>query len=377
MLYRSAMLTMTLLLMLQGLIAPLEVDLADKSAMHITVDREEGQYLGHPSSVLLADGKTVLCVYPKGHGRGALILKRSADGGRTWSERLDVPASWSSSKETPHVYEMLDAAGKRRLILFSGLYPIRTSISEDDGATWSELAPVGEYGGIVAVADVMPTGKGTYAAFFHDDGRFLKEGGRGTPGFEVYAIDSLDGGVTWSAPRVVAVDPSVHLCEPGLVHSPDHTRWAMLLRENSRTKNSHLCFSEDDGRQWSTPKELPDALTGDRHQAVYLPDGRLLISFRDTHSASPWQGDWVAWIGTWQDLEQGGSGQYRIRFSDNHHRWDCAYPALERLPDGTVLAITYGHWAKGAAPFIRAVHLSPDWIATHCPPTAETVDTSN
>ena len=64
----------------------------------------------------------------------------------------------------------------------------------------------------VAVADVMPTGKGTYAAFFHDDGRFLKEGGRGTPGFEVYAIDSLDGGVTWGAPRVVAVDPSVHLC---------------------------------------------------------------------------------------------------------------------------------------------------------------------
>ncbi|MCH2140983.1 MAG: hypothetical protein MK100_08120 [Phycisphaerales bacterium] len=72
---------MAIFLMLQGLIAPVEVDLADKSAMHITVDREEGQYLGHPSSVLLADGKTVLCVYPKGHGRGALILKRSEDGG--------------------------------------------------------------------------------------------------------------------------------------------------------------------------------------------------------------------------------------------------------------------------------------------------------
>ena len=61
------------------------------------------------------------------------------------------------------------------LILFSGLYPIRMSVSEDDGRTWSELAPIGPFGGIVAMASVVPlrTGPGHYAAFFHDDGRFF------------------------------------------------------------------------------------------------------------------------------------------------------------------------------------------------------------
>ena len=351
---------------------PIPVDLTDQVMLQTTVDRAEGQYLGHPTTHLLPDGKTMLCCYPKGHGRGPLIMKRSADGGRTWSDRLQVPESWASSQETPHLYRMTDGDGVVRLVLFSGLYPIRTAISEDMGETWTELKAIGDYGGIVAVADVMPSGKpGGYRAFFHDDGRFLREAGRGTPGFEVYAIDTEDGGLTWSQPQVVIAHPSLHLCEPGLVQSPDGDTWAMLLRENSRKENSHISFSRDDGMTWSAPRPLPDALTGDRHQSIDLPDGRLFISFRDTHAESPWRGDWVAWIGTWSDLMKGDSGQYRLRLSENHHRWDCAYPALSMLPDGTVVAITYGHWIEGEPPFIRAVHLSSIHITSICPPVHE------
>ena len=55
---------------------------------------EAGQYLGHPTTVLLEDGKTILCVYPKGHGRGAIVYKRSIDGGLTFARsplRSQVP----------------------------------------------------------------------------------------------------------------------------------------------------------------------------------------------------------------------------------------------------------------------------------------------
>jgi hypothetical protein len=110
------------------------IDLDDQSQMQILVDREPGQYLGHPTTVLLEDGKTILCVYPKGHGRGGIVYKRSGDGGITWSDRLPTPESWATSKEVPTLHRVVDAQGKKRLIMWSGLYPARLAVSEDDGS---------------------------------------------------------------------------------------------------------------------------------------------------------------------------------------------------------------------------------------------------
>ncbi|MDG2124298.1 MAG: hypothetical protein P8J87_11395, partial [Verrucomicrobiales bacterium] len=109
------------------------VDLSRDTERQVVVDREKGQYLGHPTTVLLEDGKTILCVYPKGHGKGGIVFKKSRDGGVTWSDRIPVPASWATSKETPTIHRVVDAAGVKRLIVFSGLYPVRMAVSEDDG----------------------------------------------------------------------------------------------------------------------------------------------------------------------------------------------------------------------------------------------------
>ena len=131
------------------------IDLAGEKQRQVIVDREKGQYLGHPTTALLDDGRTVLCVYPKGHGRGAILYKRSTDGGKTWSERLPTPASWASSKEVPTLFRVTDAAGKKRIIMFSGLYPIRMAVSGDEGASWGELESIGDFGGIVAMGTMV------------------------------------------------------------------------------------------------------------------------------------------------------------------------------------------------------------------------------
>ena len=123
------------------------LDLAGDTQRQTIVDREDGQYLGHPTTVLLEDGKTILCVYPKGHGRGAIVYKRSTDGGRTWSARLPTPDNWSTSLEVPTLHRVIDAQGKKRLIMWSGLYPARLAVSEDNGDTWSALKPAGDWGG--------------------------------------------------------------------------------------------------------------------------------------------------------------------------------------------------------------------------------------
>lgn len=111
------------------------IDLAAETNRQVIVDREPGQYPGHPTTVLLEDGKTLLTVYPKGHGKGGIVYKRSADGGLTWSDRLPTPASWATSKEVPTLHRVVDAAGKKRLIMWRGLYPARLAVSEDDGQT--------------------------------------------------------------------------------------------------------------------------------------------------------------------------------------------------------------------------------------------------
>lgn len=334
------------------------IDLSAEKSRQYLVDRQVGQYLGHPTTALLEDGKTVLCVYPLGHGRGPIMLKKSLDGGRTWSERLPVPQNWSTGLETPTIHRVIEpVTGKKRLIVWSGLHPARLSVSEDEGATWSPLAKAGDWGGIVVMGFVEPLRDGRYLAMFHDDGRFFREGGKVTSTFTLYQTFSSDGGLTWSTPETVWSGSDLHLCEPGFIRSPDGRRIAVLLRENRRVKNSQVIFSSDEGKTWSSPRELPRELTGDRHTAKYAPDGRLFISFRDMAKDSPTWGDWVGWVGTFEDIERGRPGQYRVRLMDNTKEADCAYPGVEVLPDGTFVTVTYGHWTAGEPPYLMAVRL--------------------
>lgn len=352
------------------------VDLSAETRRQVIVDREPGQYLGHPTTVLLEDQKTLLTVYPKGHGRGAIVYKRSDDAGLTWSERLPTPKNWETSLEVPTLHRVVDAAGKKRLILFSGLHPIRMAVSEDDGATWSELRPIGNFGGIVTMSSLIELKQpGHYLAFFHDDGRFIRGGSEAkylvkSPHsdhvstaakpwrFWVYTTLSTDGGLTWSAPTPIASLPDANLCEPAVVRSPDGRQIAVLLRENSRKYNSFIIFSDDEGQTWTEPKELPAALTGDRHVGKYAPDGRLFLSFRDTTHVSPTKGDWVGWVGRYEDLVNGSEGQYRVRIMDNTKGADCTYPGVEVLPDGTFVTTTYGHWTEGEPAYVVSVRFT-------------------
>lgn len=371
------------------------IDLDGETFRQVVVDREDGQYLGHPTTVLLEDSSTILTVYPKGHGRGAIVYKKSTDGGKTWSNRLPVPESWETSKEVPTIHRVVDADGRKRLIVFSGLYPTRMARSDDDGKTWSELEAAGSWGGVVVMSSLIElrTGRGHYMAMFHDDMRFITEDGllkyaedRKTNKqilFTLYKTFSYDGGLTWSAPEVILSRRDINLCEPGIIRSPNGKQLAVLLRENSRRASSQIIFSGDEGKTWSDPKALPNELTGDRHVLKYAPDGRLLVVFRDrspsdnqpslekiakernevnlslvaaeTGLGSPTEGDWVGWVGTWKDLVKGKKGQYRIRFKDNIHSWDCCYAGVELLPDGTFVVTTYGHWEKDKEPYIISI----------------------
>lgn len=353
------------------------IDLANHPEMQVVVDREAGHYLGHVTTVLLDDGKTILCVYPKGHGSGAIVYKKSFDGGLTWSDRLPTPKNWETSMEVPTLFRTVDAQGQKRVLMFSGaqskfmkdgVVPIRMATSTDEGGTWSELEPIGNYAGIVAMGDLIPlrTGTGHYMALYH-----LGANGE----FHIWKVLSKDGGVTWSQPVSICTNKraGAHLCEPGVIRSPDGSQIAVLLRENAREFNSQIIFSNDEGVTWSKPRPLPAALCGDRHTLRYTKDGRLFASFRDyppKSMPSPTSGDWVGWVGTYQDLVDGNEGQYRLRLMRNTKSFDTAYPGVVVLPDDTVVATTYGHWVQGESPYILTVRFKLSDVEKIAPPLA-------
>ena len=88
--------------------------------------------------------------------------------------------------------------------------------------------------------------------------------------------------------------------------------------------------------------DTPWALTGDRHQGVTLPDGRLVIAFRDMAPASPTRGHFVAWVGPYAAIKSKAEADtYRIKLLHNYAGCDCGYPGIHLLPDGTIVATTY------------------------------------
>ncbi len=383
-------------------------DLNNDLTRQIIVDKEEGQYLGHVTTVLLEDQKTMIAVYPKGHGRGGIIQKMSKDGGMTWSERMPLPDSFETSMEVPTIYRTYDEKGNKHLILFSGLMPVRMAVSEDDGMTWSDLKPIGDYFGIVAMGDCIALDQpGKYMALFHDAGmprkgqeqewytfyRYIdgekkkfvryvqhkqedgtygekevtyvsgdkdvpskngeliyetKFGGGASGEFHLNKVISYDGGMTWSEPQTIYRNNEINLCEPGMIRLDDNSI-AVLLRENKRVKHAHIMFSYDEGMTFTRPVELPDCLTGDRHTCRRLHDGRIAITYRDMGFQSETAGDWVLWVGTDDDLKNQTEGQYKFRLKKNfptNSIGDCGYPGLQVLSDNTLVAITYGHWVE-------------------------------
>lgn len=319
------------------------VDLSQETDRHVIVAAgTETVYQGHPTTVLLPDGKTMFAVWTYGHGGECGPMKKSTDGGKTWSDLLAVPDSWRRVKNCPAIYRLVDPEGKARLFVFAvegnGLV---SSCSEDDGNTWTEMRKIE---GLKMTRSVMPWttivpiegGRKLMAA---TNARRANDPDRWSN--NVVASVSSDGGQTWGSVRVICDMPGFKPSEPCFVRSHDGRQLLALMRQNTRTINAGFIVSNDEGKTWSKPKLLQGALSGDRHQARYAPDGRLVVVFRDMAAESSTKGHFVGWVGTFDDIVHQREGQYRLKLLHSYAGKDCGYPGLELLEDGTFVATTY------------------------------------
>ena len=323
------------------------IDISGETFRHVVIDRDSTKYFGHPSTLLMPDGKTMYCGYSINHGGEPLFLKKSTDGGLTWSGYLPVPANANELGNCPFLFYLPDSKGKERLLMMVGgddgiAKGMWQASSYDGGIAWSDYIDNG-CKSVVASPTMISPDKGKKWLIWH---HAYSENGRNAgknKALNVYQSESTDGGETWGNTHVMCAIENASPCEPAALVSPNGRTMVCLMRENSRRLNSVVSFSKNEGQTWSAPKELPAALTGDRHQPKYTSDKKhLLIAFRDMATESPTKGDYVLWIGTFEDIENGSEGLCRVKLLNQYGtKGDCGYSGLELLPDGTFIATTY------------------------------------
>ena len=347
-----------------------------------TVD-DTADYLAHPDSVLLKNGD-ILTVFPEGHGKGAIRNRISSDGGKTWDKSLEnTPKSWENSLETPTVYRLTFTDGKTpdKLILISAnpKWPnmstpggFNASVSVDEGKTWSEFelfydkqsdCPVVPIVAIASLTQLKENGKfvDKWMGLFHDADFY---------NYKTILTFDENGNMHWSKPEKYfsqyrSVEKRAQMCEVEVIRSNQGTgdTLCLLARSNSKKMNSLISFSEDEGKTWSEPKEVPSALNGERHKAEWI-DGKLFITFRSINrgpkavagSGKKWVSEgWVAWLGTFEDLQQGSEGICRIKLAHIYNdgqtspeytaNADTGYCGNAVLDDGTIVTTTYGKFS--------------------------------
>jgi hypothetical protein len=325
------------------------VDISGDTKRHVVIaEGTEKIYQGHPYTLLMPDNKTIFAVWCINHGGAAGPMARSDDGGLTWT-RLDdkLPANYSTHQNCPSIYRLVDPSGKERLWVWSAALGKRggpgmpSIMSEDGGRTWTEQKPLG-FPCVMTFSSIVKLKDGSHLGLYHKG-----PDGRDRSPLEVLQTISGDGGLTWSEPRVVASVKGKDPCEPFVFRSPDGTELCCLMRENSHKGNSLMMFSKDEGKTWSKPVDTPWGLSGDRHMGVLTKDGRIVVAFRDMAPKSTTRGHFVAWVGTYDDIRNNRSGQYRIKLLHSHAGRDCGYPGLHQLPDGNIVATTYIKYRAG------------------------------
>lgn len=354
------------------------------------------EYMAHPDTILNNKGE-LITVYPAGHGKGAILKKTSTDYGKTWSDRdANTPKSWEKSMETPTIYTLDFNDGSRKLVLTSAnpswnngaeYYEhgknkgdgFNASYSNDEGETWTEFQKFYGYGDanyvnpIVAMASLtrLKDDNGNWMdawmGFFHDYDFYNYK--------TILTFDS-EGNMHWSTPEKYFsnyrdIEKKSQMCEVEVIRSEggQGDQLCLLTRSNAKNMNSLISFSNDEGKTWSEPKELPAALSGERHKAEWLNDGRLFITFRSIErdgakwkkykekNSQKWYSEgWIAWVGTFDDLVNSKEGQYRVKVAHTYldkqkepqvtANGDTGYCGNAVLPDGKVFTCSYGKFGE-------------------------------
>lgn len=337
--------------------------------------------------------------------------------------QVEEQVLWAAGKDGYHTYRIpaLLVTAKGSVLAFCegrktsssdhGDVDLIVRRSTDGGRTWSAHQIVHEEGGEarIAIGNPCPVVDSSTSRIWLPFTRDNKA---------VFITSSTDDGLTWSAPQNisaptmqpdwewVATGPGVGIQltmgphKGRLIIPSDHKR---QLASATPEWNSHMMFSDDAGKTWRSSAPIQSG--GNECQVIERPDGSLLVNTRMQGDFQGWRGIATSTDGgaTWSPITQekqlpcpkcqaslirlrdgrlafsnpnpgapdgkpkGARIDLTIRVSSDEggtwrvlrllHSGPSAYSSLAELPDGTILCL-YEGGDKGAYETLRLARLS-------------------
>ena len=339
-----------------------------------------------PAFVVLGDG-SLIATYSIGSGKDTddldIELRRSADGGRTWSEPVTPFATSLDGRRGSLKAAPITRLDGDRLIIVAlwidreafpgqplfnatteGCLPMAIVLadSEDAGRTWSAWRTV-------PMPDDIGPPSLTNAIMKLADGRLVLSVESNKPYLDasrwfqrVVLLHSDDEGRTWSSPVTVSEDPTGRIAnwdQRGAI-GPDGRfvtfTWTYDF-DATDYLNIHRRISTNGGATFSAPEDL--GITDQPGHPAILPDGRLVFAWVDRFGSGTIKARSAAAIDAPLDpasevvvhrpeapAARSGDGETIGDALVEMGTWSYGLPYSEALPDGDVGVV---HYAAGRA----------------------------
>ena len=241
---------------------------------------------GHPAVALIPDGRIFIVWSPQiGFARGGRLTGSfSSDGGRTWSEAIELINILNRDDADPSI--IVDG---HRLLVISGSWPVPETFdkfnpwptnrarawfymttSEDAGKTWSQPvlldfphASIGKRANGLRLEDgslLLP--------YYYDAGSELGKVPRleGDMRSISLAARSTDGGRNWVSGEEIVNCGADNCDEPAVVQLSNGELYCLM---RTMTEHPYESRSRDQGRTWDTPKPSSILATKNNPFAFY------------------------------------------------------------------------------------------------------------
>ena len=299
-----------------------------------------------------------------------LMLRRSTDGGRSWSAAQHLAQGTKeysllshsmrrlSSGKILHIYSRYSGYDYETGTPAKSLNQIYIQASEDGGLTWSDpsnLSTGERYQGDTLSTEQLRDGRVIYPFCFLTDVKSQ---------FAVSAMYSDDEGQTWARSSSVLLTGGGGFesgaSEPTVVELPDGRLW-MLIR--AQTGFLWESFSTDRGRTWSKASQSPFPSSNAPATACRLRNGNIAVAWNN-HVESNYARQSLV-LGITPDGKN-FEGLREIDFTDFPDNAaeppkHVTYPYLAETKDGRII-VSYnkGRWDRHNHQVVALV--TPGWV---------------